>query len=174
MNFSKLIFLLAFTSFGFTVNSSTNSFKSLNGKITNKSTSLKIINTMKSFSKIFIIIALFSAIGFTANAQPGHRPPPDPNKKAEEQTNHMKKTLQLNELQINKVEAINLNYANEIHKIHEANKAEREAMRKAHEDIDSKRNEELKAVLTETQYISHLEMEAKHRRERKGPPRRQE
>jgi len=107
---------------------------------------------MKSFSKIFIIIALFSAIGFTANAQPGHRPPPDPNKKAEEQTNHMKKTLQLNELQINKVEAINLNYANEIHKIHEANKAEREAMRKAHEDIDSKRNEELKAVLTETQY----------------------
>ncbi len=123
---------------------------------------------MKSLNNVFVLITLFLTIGFTANAQPGDRTPPDPAKKAAEQTVDMKKNLQLNEVQAAKVQAINLTYANEIHKVHEANKAEREATRKIHDDINSKRNEELKAVLTETQYIAYLERQTKHRHKRGG------
>lgn len=124
---------------------------------------------MKLSIKIFTTIALLLAISFTANAQRGERKAQDPEKRAEKQTTRMVEKLALNEEQTAKVQAINLAYAKKMQDTKAENKESREAMKQVRDEINSAKNEELKAVLTDEQFKSY---EALASEKKRGPRKR--
>lgn len=122
---------------------------------------------MKLSSKIFTTIALILAISFSANAQRGERKAQDPEKRAAKQTAQMIEKLALSEDQATKVQEINLAYAIKMKEARENNKESREAMKEMRKEMDSAKNAELKAVLTQEQFQT-LETMEKQRKPRRG------
>ncbi|MEM1120248.1 MAG: DUF4890 domain-containing protein [Bacteroidota bacterium] len=124
---------------------------------------------MKSPIKFVVIIALFFAFTFSANAQRGDRPPRDPAQMAERQTTQMVEKLGLDEIQTVKVKEINLAYAKKMQEAHEDNEGNREALREIRTAINTEKSAELKLILTEEQFSAYEEMQAKRGKgKRKG------
>lgn len=124
---------------------------------------------MKSPINFLVIVALFFAFTFTANAQRGDRQPHDPKQAAEKQTTRMVEKLSLNEIQTAQVKEINLTYAQKLQAAHENNKGNREAMKEISTAINTEKAAELKRVLTAEQFTAFEEMQPKRGKgKRKG------
>jgi len=131
---------------------------------------------MKLSIKIFLILALFMTVSFTADAQRAEKKAPNPEKQAEKRTTKMVEALQLDEAQTAKVAAINLDHAKKIAAAKKRKKAVNKAMKEAREAIHTEKDEKMKAVLSKTQYKSYFEMQTKKikEKEEKGRKKKKE
>ena len=120
---------------------------------------------MKSSIKFLAITALFVTFTFAINAQRGGGESLAPEKMAEKQTAQMVKELGINDMQTSQITSINLAYAKEMQEAHKANKDNRDAMKEISSAIQSRKNAEMKLVLTEAQFKTYGEV---HPRDRKG------
>ena len=102
----------------------------------------------------------------TANAQDAPREKRNPADRAEQRTEQMTKELALDADQAAKVEAMNKRYAEEMRAL-EPTEAERQEKREKMKDIQTRRDEELKTVLTEEQYAKMMELRQQRTDERK-------
>ena len=128
-------------------------------------------------TKRILPTVLMLVLGFFAlQAQhTNERPPMDPEKMAEKQTAKMTENLSLDEKQAEKVNAINLKYAQQQKGKMKKAKAEREARMTEHKKVQEAKMAELKQVLTTEQYAELEKAQAERgdrmREHRKGGPR---
>lgn len=121
---------------------------------------------MKTPIKIFALIFIIQLSATTlSSAQRGPRNM-DPEKMAERQTEHLQESLNLTDEQMEKVLALNLKYANKFSEERSQADSDRNARREAMETIQSEREEEMKAILTDEQFQKFTELK-EHRP--KGP-----
>ena len=113
--------------------------------------------------KLFVIsIMLIATVTFTA-AQQRQRQSPEESAKA--QTERMEKLLTLTADQKTKIQAIDLDLAKEMSALFQNNQGNREGMRSAMQEIDKKRDEKYKPVLTDDQFKKYLEDKEQRRKE---------
>ena len=111
----------------------------------------KIANACKTMLFAGMLFFVFIQV---AQAQPGGRMGAggDPEQVADRQTTQMTEWLELTEQQIPLVREINLKHANKAQETRQANQGDPDKMREAMKALRTERNEQLKGVLTETQY----------------------
>jgi len=114
-----------------------------------------------------IILFLFTfLLALIANAQRGNM---DPEEMAKRNTDAMKERLELNDDQLKKVEAINLETSKKMSEVFASASGSREAMREEMMAIDEEKDEALKPILTEDQWKEYEKMkeeQAEQRRQR--------
>lgn len=114
-----------------------------------------------------IILFLFTFfLALIANAQRGNM---DPEEMAKRNTDAMKERLELNDDQLKKVEAINLETSKKMSEVFASASGSREAMREEMMAIDEEKDEALKPILTEDQWKEYEKMkeeQAEQRRQR--------
>lgn len=123
-----------------------------------------------NYLKIFFCFLLVGSFTLAAQAQRG-RTNMSLEERAEKQTERMTKQLGLSDAQSAKVQELNLKYGEKIKEVRDNADGDREAMRANLETLQTERNAELKTLLTEAQYASHLKTEAERRQrfsERRG------
>ncbi len=123
---------------------------------------------MKTFLSVVMTLIVISSLNLVI-AQPGGGrggPNMDPAEMANRQTERMTTALELSEEQAANIKEINLTYADIVMEARENRSGDREEMREKMQGIRADRNEELKTVLTEEQYTTYLELEAKQRANR--------
>ena len=117
--------------------------------------------------KLFVIsIMLAATITFAAAQQrqgQGQRQTPEESAKA--YTERMETLLKLNADQKTKIDAINLDLAKQMSVQRQNNQGNREAMTKAMQDIEKKRDEKYKPVLTADQFKKYLEDKEQRQKE---------
>jgi Spy/CpxP family protein refolding chaperone len=103
--------------------------------------------------RLFLLSSLVWMMIFTAcgQAPQGGRPNWTPEQMAKRQTDMIKEAASTDDATTAKVDAINLKYAKEMATLREKT-TDREAMREPMKELRSKRDEELKAVLTADQW----------------------
>ena len=113
--------------------------------------------------KLFVIsIMLVATITFAA-AQQRQRQTPEESAKA--YTERMDTLLKLTADQKTKIQAINLDLAKQMSTQMQNNQGNREAMTKAREEIEKKRDEKYKPVLTADQFKKYLEDKEQRQKE---------
>ena len=93
----------------------------------------------------------------------------DPEEMAKRNTDAMKERLELNDDQLKKVEAINLETSKKMSEVFASASGSREAMREEMMAIDEEKDEALKPILTEDQWKEYEKMkeeQAERRRQR--------
>jgi len=118
--------------------------------------------------KISILFIAFMAITTILAAQPNITA----EEKAKMETEWMKTDLNLDETTALNVESINLKYATKRKEMmqemrNSGGEPDREAMRETMQTLNEEKNNELKLVLTQEQYIKYLELAPE--RNQKGP-----
>ena len=113
--------------------------------------------------KLFVIsIMLLATVSFAAAQQ---RQRQTPEESAKTQTERMEKLLSLTADQKAKIQAIDLDLAKQLNTQLQNNQGNREAMRSAMQDIDKKRDEKYKPVLTADQFKKYLDDKEERRKE---------
>ena len=117
--------------------------------------------------KLFVIsIMLVAAVSFTAAQQgQGQRQRMTPEESAKTMTERMEKALNLTADQKTKIQAIELDLAKQMNTLRQNNQGNRDAMRSAMQEIDKKRDEKYKSVLTADQFKKYLEDKEQRRKE---------
>ena len=110
---------------------------------------------MKTTFKSLLLAA--TLLPFAAQAQEENMDKPDRGERAQQRTEAMAKELGLNDEQATKLKAMNERYAEEMRTMRPTEE-ERKAKREKMKDIDTRRNVELKALLTEEQYAKMMEL----------------
>jgi len=123
-----------------------------------------------------IITVLFVCIATNMQAQPPHKEF-NAEEMSKQQTEMMKKELNLTDKQTTDVSAINLKYAKKMENQRKNAQGDREAMRKEMDTMREEKNAEFKKVLTADQYKKWQEKEEemmKNRGRGPGGPEKQE
>lgn len=92
----------------------------------------------------------------------------NPEAMAERQTKYMVKELDLNDEQTTQVQEINLAFAKKLQEARKELKGDREAMQELRAELDTARDEELKAIFTEEQFATYQELKASRGKGKKG------
>jgi len=114
--------------------------------------------------KLFVLSIMFLATITLATAQQRQGMPPEERAKA--QTERLEKLLSLTADQKTKVHAIELEIGKEMTEQRQKTQGDREAMRAAMQEVNKKRDEKYKAVLTADQFKKYLEDNEQRARER--------
>lgn len=123
---------------------------------------------MKLIQNALLLTSLM-LVFFAASAQPGGRGPQmTPEERAARQTARMIGELDLNAEQSAKVEEINLRYALAQSKLREQSAGDWEAMRSSMMQLNTQKEEEFKAFLTEAQFVRYQEIQAEQRQRMQG------
>lgn len=120
---------------------------------------MKIIATTMVLATVLLCTA--------AHAQGATREKPSPSERTDQRTEEMTKELGLNEDQAAKLKAMNGRYAEELRMTRPSDE-EREAKRQKMKDIQTRRDAELKTLLTEEQYAKMMELRQQRRDAHKG------
>jgi len=123
---------------------------------------------MKSSIKFLAIIALFFTFNFAAHAQRGGGPSLNPEQMAEKETTRLVEELTLDEAQAAKVKEINLAYAKKMQEARDDNKGNRDAMKEIVASIHTEKSAEMKMILSEAQFKTFEEIQAKQAGRKKG------
>jgi Spy/CpxP family protein refolding chaperone len=117
--------------------------------------------------KLFVIsIVLVATITFAAAQQgQGQRQRQTPEESAKTQTERYEKLLNLTADQKTKIQAINLELAKEMSTKMQNNQGNRENMRTIFQEIDKKRDEKFKPVLTADQFKKYVDDKEEQRKE---------
>ncbi|MEO8066050.1 MAG: hypothetical protein ABI599_00015 [Flavobacteriales bacterium] len=107
-----------------------------------------------TFKCLLLITAL---LPFTAQAQEAGREKPHRGERMGLRTEEMTKELGLSDEQAAKLKAMNDRYAEEV-KAAQPTEAERAARREKMKDVQTRRDAELKSLLTEEQYAKMMEL----------------
>lgn len=120
---------------------------------------------MKTITTTLALVA--ALLCTTTKAQDATRKTHSPGERAEKRTEQMTTELGLDADQAAKLEAMNKRYAEEMRAL-EPTEAERQAKREKMKDIQTRRDAELKVLLTEEQYAKMMELRQQKMDERKG------
>jgi periplasmic protein CpxP/Spy len=110
--------------------------------------------------KLVIVMGLFAALTTAANAQEKkHREQMSPQQRAEKQTEHLSKALQLTDAQKKSIMEVNQNTAQQAESIRNEQKSNREEFKK----LQEARIEKIKSVLDDGQKKKFDEMQARQK-----------
>ena len=112
--------------------------------------------------KIFILSFMFM-FAFALSAQDQGRRGGMSEADMEKRYEEMKKELSLTAKQLDSIKAIDKDYYAKMRDVREKAGGDREKMREATRPLNEKRNERIKAILTEEQYTKYQKMEADRR-----------
>jgi hypothetical protein len=124
---------------------------------------------------LFLIVCVFFAVTTVMNAQPPQMPSPE--ERAKQETESMKKKLDLSPEQLPVVEKINLKYAEKMDAMFQQSGGpggDFSEMDKKMKSLEIEKRDELTPVLNEDQLKQYDKMVAENHKKRQGPPPQQE
>ncbi|MDI3321498.1 hypothetical protein [Pinibacter soli] len=116
---------------------------------------------MKKIISHLLIISAFVFVGLSVSAQM-----PSASERAMKQTNWMKSNLKLTDDQANKVQDVNLKYANKMDELHKSTATKQDKMTSMKSD-EAAKDAELKAILNDSQYQTYLQKKEEMKKQMK-------